>query len=144
MYLFSSYKPIYGGVQSEDTMPRNGVASLFCCGPEWVTKNIRRVDAFYASSQISYFLRIFCNINNMLPRTPLGEINGNRRKSKNLTSFQIGQILGCRTIGETPTKIAKALEIPRSTVSTVFSRSDNNQLITPPNRFGRPKILSER
>src|SRR3954454_7985138 len=29
MYLFSSYKPIYGGVQSEDTLPRNGVASLF-------------------------------------------------------------------------------------------------------------------
>ena len=54
------------------------------------------------------------------PRKPLGVINGNIKKRKELTPFKRGQISGARLAGATPAKIAEAFNMPNSTIRTTL------------------------
>ena len=62
----------------------------------------------------------------MPPRTPLGIINGNRRKSGELTPYQRGKIEDARNAGSTFTDAAKQIkcheDIARSTLRLALKR----------------------
>ena len=57
------------------------------------------------------------------PRRPLGVINTNIGKRKELTLYQRGFIIGLLIAGKGATEIAEAINTPRSTVYTTISQS---------------------
>jgi hypothetical protein len=56
----------------------------------------------------------------MPPRTPLGIINGNRRKSDELTPYQRGKIEGARNAGSTFTFAAKQVKCHSNTTRSTL------------------------
>ena len=64
----------------------------------------------------------------MPPRTPLGIINGNRRKSGELTPYQRGKIEGARNAGSTFADAAKQVKC-----------HERYSQIDPPTRSRTPK-----
>ena len=66
----------------------------------------------------------------MPPRTPLGIINGNRRKSGELTPYQRGKIEGARNAGSTFVDAAKQVkcheDTARSTLRLAPKRLNNH------------------
>ncbi len=78
-------------------------------------------------------------------RTPLGPRDGNARKGKDLTPYQRGIIIGSSKIGGSPAAIAKAYQIPDSTVRTTLARAaQRNDTGASRPRSGRPKAVSDR
>ena len=79
-----------------------------------------------------------------MPRTPLGLISGNRLRHQELTPAKRGRILGRLAEGATPTSVAKAENVPRSTVkaterATVLRENDESRP-----RSGRPACITQR
>ena len=56
----------------------------------------------------------------MPPRTPLGIINGNRRKSGELTPYQRGKIEGARNAGSTFADAAKQVKCHEDTARSTL------------------------
>jgi DNA-directed RNA polymerase specialized sigma24 family protein len=54
------------------------------------------------------------------PRRPLGEINGNSRRGKDLTPVQRALLEGARRVGASWADIAKEFDIPQSTVRSTI------------------------
>ena len=54
------------------------------------------------------------------PRRPLGPINGNKIKKKELTLYKRGQIVGAAIAGVDPPTIATILKTPESTVQSTL------------------------
>ena len=79
-----------------------------------------------------------------MPRRPLGPITPNVIRRKELTSNLRGIIVGQRTCGASYGAISKALNLPRSTVSTVCTNA-NIQIDGVSNkRSGKPKCTTVR
>jgi transposase len=79
-----------------------------------------------------------------MPRVPLGQIDPNNQKRKELSPYTRGLISGYLRCGIKPSKISAELQIPYSTI--IFTRDQNDQRNNGNSltRSGRPKILSER
>ncbi|GFW61409.1 regulator of chromosome condensation 2 [Trichonephila clavipes] len=65
-------------------------------------------------------------------------------KSKELSEFDRGSIVGCHLCGKSVRKIADLLQKPKSTVSDVIGKWKRRGSETAEKRSGRPKILGER
>ena len=76
----------------------------------------------------------------MPPRTPLGVISGNRRKSKDLTPFQRGKIVGNADTGLSIALIAENYNIAESTVRSTLQLNPQRHLGESKPRSGRPKF----
>jgi transposase len=72
-------------------------------------------------------------------RTPLGPINSNKIRKKELTPYKRGQVIGASLFGHTPRVIAETLKEPESTVRTTLkSDAQRNEGESLP-RTGRPQ-----
>ena len=78
-----------------------------------------------------------------MPRAPLGEINGNTQKRKELTPYKRGYIIAQAEGGLSPTQVARDLQISRSTVRRTLERNPQRIDGQSKPRSGRPKKLSE-
>ncbi|GFX40323.1 regulator of chromosome condensation 2 [Trichonephila clavipes] len=65
-------------------------------------------------------------------------------KSKELSEFDRGCIVGCHLCGKSVNEIADILQKPKSTVSGVIVKWKRRGSETAEKRNGRPKILRER
>ncbi|GFX86678.1 regulator of chromosome condensation 2 [Trichonephila clavipes] len=65
-------------------------------------------------------------------------------KSKELSEFDHGSIVGCHLCGKSTREIADILQKPKSTVSDVIGKWKRRGSETAEKRTGRPKILGER
>ncbi|GFW66661.1 regulator of chromosome condensation 2 [Trichonephila clavipes] len=65
-------------------------------------------------------------------------------KSKELSEFDRGSIVGCHIYGKSVREIADILQKPKSTVSDVIVKWKRRGSETADKRTGRPKILGER
>ncbi|GFV31915.1 hypothetical protein TNCV_2564181 [Trichonephila clavipes] len=65
-------------------------------------------------------------------------------KSKELSEFDRGSIVGCHLCGKSVREIADILQKTKSTVSVVIEKWKRRGSETGEKRIGRPKILGER
>ncbi|GFS90258.1 regulator of chromosome condensation 2 [Trichonephila clavipes] len=65
-------------------------------------------------------------------------------KSKELSEFDRGSIVGCHLCGKSVCEIAYIQQKPKSTVSDVIVKWKRRGSETAEKRTGRPKILGER
>ena len=78
------------------------------------------------------------------PRVFGTEISGNRRKTEELSPEHRAALIGGLSAGQSPTAIAKAFKISRTTVYRTIKRfQERNDLRSKP-RTGRPRSLSTR
>jgi transposase len=78
------------------------------------------------------------------PRTPLGVIDSNIKKRKELSPYSRGKVIGARLIGGTLGQIANALNLPKSTVqTTLFLDQLRNHGQSLP-RNGAPRAYTDR
>lgn len=77
-------------------------------------------------------------------RRPLAEINANRARGSDLSSFERGQIVALKARGDAPAIISRHLGFTPSTVKTTIQRDPLrfNGALQP--RPGRPTILDAR
>ena len=80
----------------------------------------------------------------MASRTPLGEINGNRRLNAELTPHLRGIIQGMSHSGKSYGKIAAELNLRRSTVQMTLERARERRNGFSKPRIGRPRKTSVR
>jgi len=77
------------------------------------------------------------------PRCPLGVIDGNIKKRKELTSYKRGMIVGARKLSAKIPQIAEGLKVPESTVkTTLYSDSVRNDGVSRP-QSGAPKRYTD-
>ena len=79
-----------------------------------------------------------------MPRTPLGTISPKIVRNKELTPYTRGIIVGRSLAGETPTKIAADLQIPRRTIRTTLSATTKREEGVSKPRSGRPVCYTGR
>ena len=80
----------------------------------------------------------------MPPRTPLGIINGNRRKSGELTPYQRGKIEGARNAGSTFAFAAEQTKCAESTARSTLRLAPERLDGHTKKRSGRPNIWDSR
>ena len=94
--------------------------------------------------RVFVFLISSSSLQPMPPRTPLGVIDGNRRRSGDLSSSQRGKIISARRWGASWKDAAEAVKCApttaRSTVRLEPERYDNHSKPKP----GRPRLWDER
>jgi len=80
----------------------------------------------------------------MPPRTPLGPISGNRRRGKELTSYERGQIVAHHDSGRTYKQVTRIIDISPNTIAkTIQKVSIRHHSISQP-RSSRPSKTSPR
>jgi transposase len=79
-----------------------------------------------------------------MPRTPLGQINGNRRRNTELTIYERAIAVGARIQGASHKEIATQLSRPISTIITTIQRDAERVNGSSKPRSGRPKKLTDR
>jgi len=78
------------------------------------------------------------------PRRPLGVIDGNIKKRKELTPYKRGMIVGARKLSAKIPQIAEGLKVPESTVkTTLYSDLVCNDGVSRP-RSGAPKRYTDQ
>jgi len=65
-------------------------------------------------------------------------------KTRELTSFERGEIVGLHRGQHNPTDISRILNIPRTTINDVIRKWEEDGLTSPAPRSGRPPILDDR
>jgi transposase len=65
-------------------------------------------------------------------------------KTRELTDFERGEIVGLRKVSFSYSKISETLKHPKSTVGDVIKKYNEQGLTSAASRSGRPKILTER
>ena len=100
--------------------------------------------AFFATSRFHPTNSPFSSHYNIMLRTPLSTISGNRRPNTELTPYQRGIIVGAQALGHTPVAIGKALNLPRTTVETTIRKEPERNNGETKSRSGRPRQLSLR
>ena len=78
------------------------------------------------------------------PRRPLGEIDGNSRRGKDLTPLERAKIHGAHLVGASLGAITEALNHARSTVQSTIELLDKRVDYSSQPRSGRPKTYGSR
>jgi hypothetical protein len=78
-----------------------------------------------------------------MPRTVLGQISGNKRRRRELTSYLHGLIIRKHKAGDLGALIARELNIPSYTISNTLREKGNRDSGKTPKRIRRPLSYSE-